>query len=113
MGIETLAALFVFLGLVLIAIAVPLLQRKIGRNPLYGLRIPLTMRDDRIWYEANAYLGRWLVGNGVVAILIALVGLLIPGLSLDGYAMLCLIVTVSVSIVGIWMSLRYAYSLRQ
>ena len=45
---------FWFLGLVFIALAIPLLRRKVGPNHLYGLRVKETLENEDVWYEANA-----------------------------------------------------------
>lgn len=47
------AALFV-------GISVPLIRRKVGRNPLYGVRLPQSFRSDEHWYAINEYGGRQL-----------------------------------------------------
>ena len=41
-------------AIVLIALAGPLLLRRIPPNGLYGFRTPSTLRDERLWYEVNA-----------------------------------------------------------
>ena len=50
--------LFIAVGLVLIAFAVPLMRRKVKPNPFYGLRVPPTFADEHVWYDANAKSGR-------------------------------------------------------
>ena len=39
-------------------LAIPLILRRIPPNPLYGLRVPATYRDEQVWYDANAASGR-------------------------------------------------------
>ena len=60
-------------GLGLIAIAVPMLLRRVPPNPLYGLRVPATYQDEQVWYDANAASARDLIALGVVQVLLALV----------------------------------------
>ena len=64
------ALTFMFAGLLFIALAVPLMLRKVGPNGLYGLRVPATFQDESVWYDANAASGRDLaiVGAGVAAV---------------------------------------------
>ena len=38
--------------------SVPLIQKRIPRNQWYGLRIPATLADETVWYEANARAGK-------------------------------------------------------
>lgn len=42
-------------------VSLPLIFRKVPRNPIYGYRTRATLSDDELWYEANAYFGRWFV----------------------------------------------------
>ncbi len=56
--------------LVFAAIAVPLILRKVPRNGLYGFRTPATLRDDRVWYEANAYFGKAFLCSSAVSALL-------------------------------------------
>jgi uncharacterized membrane protein len=65
-GVEYLAPL---LAVVNIAISIPLILRKIPPNVLYGFRTKKTLSDSRIWYEANAIGGKYLVVASIVTIL--------------------------------------------
>ena len=73
----TLVATFAGVGLLLIALAVPLVRRKVPPNGWYGVRVAATFADDWVWYEANARSGRDLLIIGVaqvaLAVLLALV----------------------------------------
>lgn len=64
--------LFVAVGLVVAALAVPLMAGKVRQNSLYGLRIPATMKDPIVWYEANRVAGRYLGAVGVLTVALAL-----------------------------------------
>lgn len=45
-------------------VSVPLILRKVPRNPVYGYRTRRTLSNDKIWYEANAYFSwRFLVAS--------------------------------------------------
>jgi uncharacterized membrane protein len=57
---------FTIAGLVIAALGVPLWRRKVGPNRLYGVRTAKTMRDEALWYAANARAGRTMVAVGVV-----------------------------------------------
>ena len=56
------------LGVLFIALAIPLIWRKVPPNHYYGLRVPATLADERVWYEANARAGRELLVLGVLVI---------------------------------------------
>jgi uncharacterized membrane protein len=64
--------LFAALGLILALIGWPLAQRRVGPNRWYGLRVPATFADQRVWYEANAMAGRDLIALGVLLLVLAI-----------------------------------------
>lgn len=50
-------------------VSLPLVFRKVPRNCFYGYRTRATLGDDFMWYEANAYFGRWfLIASAVTCI---------------------------------------------
>lgn len=77
---------FVFTGALIIALAIPLIQRRIGPNSLYGLRVPATFADEGVWYDANERSGRDLAAFGVGQLAVA-AGLLPLGLPEEAYAL--------------------------
>jgi uncharacterized membrane protein len=54
-------------------LAIPLILRRVPPNPLYGLRIPATYKDDQVWYDANAATGRDMAIHGVCLTLLSIV----------------------------------------
>ena len=64
--------LFAGTGLLLVALAVPLVRRRVKPNVLYGLRVPATFSDEWVWYEANAKSGRDLLIVGILQFVMAL-----------------------------------------
>lgn len=48
-------------ALLLAALAIPLVLRKVPRNVIYGFRTRSTLGDDATWYAANAHFGRGLL----------------------------------------------------
>jgi uncharacterized membrane protein len=64
--------LFPALGLLLAVLGWPLAARLVPRNRWYGLRVPATLADERMWYEANAVAGRHMVLLGGVVAIVAL-----------------------------------------
>jgi uncharacterized membrane protein len=55
-----------WMGLLLAGIAIPFVKRKIPPNALAGFRTPRTMSDPAVWYDANAIMGKDLLGCGIV-----------------------------------------------
>src|SRR5579875_1055107 len=53
------------LGMLCVVLAIPLLQRRVPPNLLYGFRTPKTLRNEAIWYQANAYAGKPLLLYGL------------------------------------------------
>jgi uncharacterized membrane protein len=50
------------LGPILILMSIPLIFRWIPPNRVYGFRVPASLADRSVWYDANALIGRhWFV----------------------------------------------------
>lgn len=99
--------LYVGTGLLLAALAVPMVQRRIKPNLFYGFRVPKAYKSDAIWYEINAYAGVRLLIGGLVIAVAAVVLALIPNLSFDVYSILIAVVLVAAMSVGMIQSFRY------
>ncbi len=82
-----LLVMYVAIGLLLSAISVPLILRRIGPNPVYGFRVKQTLEDPEVWYDVNAYAGKGLFLDGLITVIAALVLALVPGISVDRYAL--------------------------
>jgi uncharacterized membrane protein len=78
-----LTLLFIATGVVMIALAIPLMRRRVKPNSIYGLRIPATFADEWVWYEANARSGRDLMVLGFLLIATPIILALIPGVTPD------------------------------
>jgi uncharacterized membrane protein len=81
-----LTLVFVSVGLVLIAVSVPLIRRRVKPNWWYGVRLPATFADEWVWYEANAASGRDIL---VVGVLLVVLSIVLPwtGVSEKAYAL--------------------------
>lgn len=77
---------FLAVGVLLIAVSIPLLMRRVGPNPVFGLRVPATFADPWVWYEANARSARDLVVLAVILIVVALALAPVRALTDDAYA---------------------------
>ena len=55
------------------AVAVPLMLRRVPPNPIYGLRVRATFADPSVWYDANAASGRDLFWLGAAIVVAAVV----------------------------------------
>lgn len=105
---------YILCGLIFILVSVPLVQRKIPMNRLYGFRFAKSYASDANWYRINAYGGRQMIRWSVVLIFAGVVTLLfrVPGVS-DGAPQLALTLLpiLLCTIVPIALTLRYAGSL--
>jgi hypothetical protein len=64
------------LGLVMTAVSVPLVLRKVPMNRFYGIRTLAAFKSDRNWYNINAYGGKLFLAYGV---LLTMFGILAQG----------------------------------
>ena len=103
--------LFLFSGLLLAALSIPMIMGKIPPNGLYGFRVKETMDNPEIWYTVNVYSGKWLLAASLVQALAAVVAFYIPGITLDVYAYIVLAVWVVVFGVALTVSIRYLNSI--
>lgn len=102
------------LGLLFIAISVPLMLNKIPPNSLYGIRIPQAFRSDEDWYDINAYGGRQFVLWSLLTVLLGIVMCFLPvddwDASMDVFAPFILLGPVVLPAIGATtMTLVYAF----
>ena len=65
-------------GLLTIETSLPLIKRKIKMNSWYGIRISESFKSEERWYEINEYGGRLMLWLGIVLIVVAGIGLVLP-----------------------------------
>src|SRR5215204_3572903 len=99
--------LYVSLGLLSAALAVPLMRRKIAPNSLYGFRVRRTLEDPKVWYEANAFAGRCLFGFGIVTAIACLALSFLPAIDPVVYAIACLVIVLVGLAVSLILSFRF------
>lgn len=58
--------LFAFEGLLIAGLCRPLAQRRVKPNSLGGFRTSRTLRDERVWYDTNAFFGQLGVKLGIL-----------------------------------------------
>ena len=94
---------FVVVGLLYVALGVPLQSRRVKRNVWYGLRIGETLANDEVWYEANAACGKQFIILGASEALLAIALYFVPWSDPEHYALtLSGVVTVSTMILAFW-----------
>jgi hypothetical protein len=108
---EILFCFYIVSGLLLVALAIPLIKEKVKPNGLYGFRVRQTLSNPRIWYAVNKHFGKRLL-IAAIGFLIGSVGLyFVPGISTDAYAMGCLLIFVVLFTFGLVQSFSYLRAL--
>lgn len=86
--------IFFLTGILFAALALPLIKRKVKINSWYGIRIPQTMENEKVWFKVNSIMGKYLF----------VLGIFISGLSLyfvlnptdPGYLMVYILLGVTI-----------------
>jgi len=81
----TLATLFTFVGLLILALSIPLMRRKVPMNAFYGVRIPGSFDSEERWYDINEYGGRQLARWSLFVVAFGIVGFFLPASALSVY----------------------------
>jgi uncharacterized membrane protein len=104
---------YVFTGLLLVGVSVPLIQRRVRPDLIYGFRTPKTLSDENVWYEANAYSGRMLLRAGAASTVAALMFFFVPGIgnNLPAYSIACTLALLVSLFAAVFSSFRYLRSL--
>jgi uncharacterized membrane protein len=68
----------ILLGLLLIAVCIPLAKRKIKMNLWYGMRLPKAFKSEENWYKINEYGGRQFIYWSVPVVLFGVIMLFLP-----------------------------------
>jgi uncharacterized membrane protein len=103
-----LVILFLCIGLLMIALAIPLILGRVPPNTWYGFRIRLTLSDPEIWYPANRHGGWLLLIVGLVTIAAALLLPLVPGMRGEAYGLWVSAIMVAGVLVCLVLSVRQA-----
>ena len=95
-----------------VVLSIPLILRKVPRNLVYGFRTCATLRDDFVWYEANAYFGRGLVVSGVLSAVAIVLLYEVDGVSQDLFFATTIAALAVPPLVTTLLTLRFARSLK-
>ena len=104
---------FVATGLLLIGLSIPLMLRRVKPNWWYGFRVRKTLSDEQIWYESNAYAGKWLLMLGSIHTVVSFILYFVPTFRADfnAYAATCGVVFMIGFVIMIVLSFRYLRAL--
>jgi hypothetical protein len=108
--------MYIFLGGVMAALSLPLINRQVKMNPLYGVRIAKAFTSEEAWYAINEYGGRLLLsssyfwfGGGIIALLLAFV---MPSEMLSPSLMFSILVIVPISVTVYTLILIFRFAKR-
>src|ERR1700677_4956929 len=102
--------LYTLSGLLLAAISIPLILKKIGPNPWYGFRVRKTLDNPAVWYPVNAYAAKRLLVVGLVSSFSAVLLFFVAGIDLKTYALACGGITLGGILVTLIQSIVYLRS---
>lgn len=103
----------VIIATLLIALAFPLIQRKVKPNYWYGFRIPRSFRSEDHWYRINEFGGRLQLRAGVGLLLLSPTALLLDNFPDSPWLVMGIALVPPLGLIG-WMvvgTLRYARTL--
>ena len=66
------------MGVVSIGLAIPLLQGKIGRNAMYGMRFRQSFQSDAAWFAINRYGAKRMIAWAAPIIALGCAALFLP-----------------------------------
>jgi uncharacterized membrane protein len=97
--------------LIFAIIAIPLILRKVPRNVVYGFRTQLTLENEFVWYEANAYFGRLFLISSLISTLLILFLYFSNPVSVQNFLKASIADLVFPPLVAVLLTLRYIRSI--
>ncbi|RYX84554.1 SdpI family protein [bacterium] len=107
----SIALSFLTIGLLTIALCVPLLQGKIKRNAFYGIRTPKAFESDELWFKINRYGARQMIMWSAAMVGLGVVTLFFPSADKDLLGMIFGLVVVVSLIIPTVQIFRYSKKL--
>ena len=92
-SIQILAFLSAGCGLLIFALAVPLILRRVRPNGIYGIRTKAAFASDSDWYRINSIGGRYLAVSGLIIFVVGVVGFFLPVSMFHAYSIIAAVVT--------------------
>ena len=106
----TLAISNIFVGILLIALSIPLVKRQIPMNHSYGVRVKKAFESKENWYKINEYGGKQLIGWSIPLVLLGVATFFIP-LDEEGIIIPLIACAPLIVLVPAFMSIIYAKKL--
>lgn len=70
--------LFLITGIIFVGLAIPLILKKVKINNWYGIRVPDATVNEKVWYEVNSIMGRYLFAFGLLVVVVSIHFMLNP-----------------------------------
>ena len=74
----TLGISWTLTGLLCIALSIPLIRGRVGRNALYGIRFPESFDSAEAWFAINRFGGKRLAAWSIPLLVVGLVSFFLP-----------------------------------
>lgn len=81
---------YLYGGIFLILLALPLYFGKVKPNPFYGFGF--FTRNTDVWYAVNKVSAGWMIVTGVLTVFITIALAFVPNLSADAYENTCTVI---------------------
>ena len=94
------------LGLIFIAVALPLKYGKVDMNYFWGIRITKSYSSEKNWYLLNTYGGNKMLRWSLLLVVLGVVAFLLPSNDLKVLIPLYVIVPLVVVLVPLWKTIR-------
>lgn len=86
--------IFFLTGILFAALALPLIKQKIKMNSWYGIRIPQTMENEKVWFKVNKVMGKYIFSWGILISVLSLYFIITP--TSPSYLMVYILLAVTI-----------------
>lgn len=93
-------------GIILVALSIPMAMQKIKPNGWYGFRTPKTLSNEQVWYEANRVAGINLMLAGWLTVIASVALFLFSGFLTEKQTIITLI---TVTMVSLWAAVIHSF----
>ncbi|MBK7104820.1 MAG: SdpI family protein [Ignavibacteriae bacterium] len=99
---------FFITGFLFIVLSIPLIFKKIKINNWYGIRLPQTMLNEKVWYEVNSKVGKYIFILGLIICLLSVLLYFYPFIDEVYTIFILLSALIMGSVILIILSIKYS-----
>lgn len=103
--------MYVIIGLILMAISIPLKNGKVAMNHFYGVRLKKSYASEKNWYLMNTYGGKQLLIWSAVLVVLGIIDFFIPFNGRELLIVLFAFLPVIVLMIPTYLIVRYSKTL--